>query len=276
MNPQVRSWFGPSIASVASHPTVRALIAKWSQISSERDPVLADFWHTADDKLTDSALLFIKGHEDYTYLHHGRYLQERIGFSMQGMNLSQLRTRLREQLFEIYDRCANEFELGYFQSFADFQQDVMLWGRITLPLRVSHSDQRVLLLVFCHPIEDKASVFRSLFERSHHAIIVASPLYDDKRCLLDAWIIGQNRPASLVTGVEEHTRDNLLLRSSPIFANDALWARLAAGLGDGPVSAIVTVNSRNVRYYLFAEMVGENLVVHLADQSQDGETFVID
>jgi hypothetical protein len=275
MNAQVRSWFGNAVPNVISHPSVRALVTKWLQISTERDPVLADFWHAADDKLMDSSILFMKGDDDYTYLHHGRYLQERIGFCMQGMNLSELRTRVREQLFEIYDHCTDKFELTYFQSFSDFQQDVMLWGRICLPLRLSHKDPRALLLLFCHPIEDKASVFRSLFERSQHAIIVASPIYDDQRNLQDAWIIGQNDPASKVTGVFEHARDDLLLRASPIFADEALWAYLGQGLATGAVTAKVRESASGARYHIFGEMVGEYLVFHLSEEKNADASFEI-
>lgn len=276
MNAQVRSWFGNAVPNVISHPTVRALVARWLQICSERDPVLADFWHVADDKLIDSSILLIKGANDYTYLHHGRYLQERIGFSMQGMNLSDLRTRVRGQLIEIYDRSTEAFELGYFQSFADFQQDVMLWGRICLPLRMSQSDDRVLLLLFCHPLEDKASVFRSLFERSHYAIVVASPIYDEHRNLQDAWIIGQNEPASRVTGVFEHARDDLLIRSVPMFADEALWAYVGQGLVNGSVSAKVRSRATGVRYHLFAEMVGEYVVLHLTEVNERDALFKVE
>lgn len=276
MSAQVRSWFGNAVPSVISHPSVRALAAKWHQICSERDPVLADFWHAADDKLTDSSILFMKGSNDYTYLHHGRYLQERIGFSMQGMNLSELRTRVREQLFDIYDRCANEFEMAYFQSFSDFRQDVMLWGRICLPLRLSRNDPRVLLLLFCHPLEDKASVFRSLFERSNYAIVVASPIYDEQRKLQDAWIIGQNERASGVTGVLEHARDDLLLRSSPMFSNDALWAYLSQGLSSGSVTAKVRKGDTGLQYHVFAEMLGEYVVFHLSEENPADASFAIE
>lgn len=276
MNAQVRKWFGNSVPNVVSHPSVRALMAKWLQICSDRDPVLADFWHLADDKLIDSSILFIKSENDYTYLHHGRYLQERIGFSMQGMNLSDLRTRVRGQLIEIYDHCTDAFELGYFQSFADFQQDVMLWGRLCLPLRMGQNDPRVLLLLFCHALEDKASIFRSLFERSHYAIVVASPIYDEHRNLQDAWIIGQNDPASRITGVFEHARDDLLIKSAPIFADEALWAYIGQGLANGSVSARVRSRTSDLRYHLFAEMVGEYVVFHLTEENPRDASFEVE
>jgi hypothetical protein len=276
MSAQVRSWFGNAVPNVISHPSVRALAARWHQICSERDPVLADFWHSADDKLMDSSILLLKGNNDYTYLHHGHYLQERIGFSMQGLNLSELRTRVREQLFDIYDRCANEFEMAYFHSFSDFRQDVMLWGRICLPLRVSQGDPRVLLLLFCHPIEDKASVFRSLFERSNSAIIVTAPIYDEHRTLQDAWIIGQNDPASSVTGVLEHAHDNLLLRSSPLFSDGALWTHLSDGLASGSVTAKVKQSASGAYFHIFAEMLGEYVVFHLSEENSADASFEIE
>ena len=61
MSAQVRSWFGKAVPNVISHPSVRAFVAKWLQIRSERDPVLADFWHSADEGLMDSSILFMKG-----------------------------------------------------------------------------------------------------------------------------------------------------------------------------------------------------------------------
>jgi hypothetical protein len=275
MSAEVRSWFGKAVPNVITHPTVRALVMKWMQIRSERMPVLADFWNSPDDKLLDSSILFIKGEGDYTYLHQGRHLQARIGFTMQGLNLSELRTRVRDELFEIYDRCAEDFEIGYLQSFADFQQDVMLWGRVCLPLQMSENDDRILVLLFCHAIDDKASVFRSLFENSRYPIAVAFPIYDDTRNLQDAWIIAQNEAASSLTGVFEHARDDLLLRSSPIFADEKLWAYLATGLADGYASATVVSKKNGSRHYLFAETVGEYIVLHLAQHSLLDATFEV-
>ena len=63
--------------SVVSHPAVRSLAEKWFQIKTERDPNLADFWHNADEAFVDNTILLLKGETDYTYLHHGRALQQR-------------------------------------------------------------------------------------------------------------------------------------------------------------------------------------------------------
>jgi hypothetical protein len=152
----------------------------------------------------------------------------------------------------------------------------MLWGRICLPLRVSRGDSRVLLLLFCHPIEDKASVFRSLFERSNSAIIVTAPIYDEHRTLQDAWIIGQNGPASSVTGVFEHARDNLLIRSSPIFSDGALWAYLGEGLASGSVTAKVKKSTSGAHFHIFAEMLGEYIVFHLSEENAADASFEIE
>lgn len=275
MSAEVRSWSGPAVANVATHPGVRALVAKWLQIRAEREPLLADFWNEADPQLMDSALLFLKLEDDYTYLHHGRHLRERVGFSMQGLTLQRLRTRVREQLITLYDRATSEFDLVYFQSFADFAQDVVLWGRLCLPLRMKEGDDRVVLLVFCHLIEDKASLFRTLFTHSRYGIIVASPIYDAKRRIDDAWIISQNKAAIPITGISDHTSDDLMLRAGPVFSDDALWRHFAEKIGSGMVSADITVSTSGSRYIASGELIEDYLVFHFAEQTPSDHCFVI-
>lgn len=276
MSHQVKSWFGASVPNVAAHPAVRALATKWLQIKTERDPVLADFWHYAEDTLVNSSILFIKGESDYTYLHHGRLLRDRIGFSMQGLALSELRTRVRDQLIEIYDRAANEFTIAYFQSFADFQQEVMLWGRLCLPLRLSASDPRTVILLYCHAIEDKASIFRALFERSQSGGVIAAPVRDDQGTMVDAWIIAQNAEAGNITGVREHVTDDLLLRSTAIFGRDDLWAHLITHLDHGATVATVNDPARELSISVYAEMVDEYLVLRLTRIQSTESVFLID
>ncbi len=272
---QVKSWFGSGIQVVASHPAVQALAAKWFQIRSERDPVLGDFWNDAPDALVNNAILFLRGEHDYTYLHHGRSLRDRIGFSMQGLQLSQLRTRVRSELHAIYDHCALDFEPAYFQSFADFQHDVILWGRLCLPLRVSADDERVALLLYCHPIDDKASMFRALFEHSSVAILVAAPVRDELGALVDAWIIAENEQAAQVTGLREHATANLLLRNLPLFAADDLWTHLTMGLDTGAVRAGVTDRIGGRSYTIEAEAVNEYIVLRLLETTGQEAVFTI-
>ncbi len=273
---QVKSWFGPGVQTVASHAAVQALAGKWLQIRGERDPCLEDFWHDPPEALVNYTILFLKGEQDYTYMHHGRALRERIGFSMQGLRLGQLRTRVRAELQAIYDRSTSRFEPAYFQSFADFQQDVILWGRLCLPLRISADDQRVALLIYCHPIEDKASMFRALFEHSATAILIATAVRDELGAMVDAWIIAENEGAARMTGVREHASANLLLRGLPMFASDELWHHLATGLENGVVSALVTDKAQGRTLRVDAEAVSDYVVLRLEENATAPPSFTIE
>lgn len=272
---QVRSWFGPGVQSVATHQAVLALAGKWLQIQAEREPMLSDFWHDPPEALTSYSILFLKGQDDYTYLHHGRALRDRIGFSMQGLRLGELRTRVRAELEAIYDRSSANFEPAYFQSFADFQQDVILWGRLCLPLRISADDPRTALLVFCHPIEDKTSLFRSLFDHSAAAVIVAAPVRDELGAIVDGWIIAENERAGRLTGEVEHATATLLLRGLPIFASDELWAHLAGGLEAGPTSATLTDRAGSRSFLIEAEAVKDYVVLRVVESVGQPAAFTV-
>jgi hypothetical protein len=272
---QVKSWFGASVQAVASHPAVQALAMKWLQIKTERDPCLADFWHNPDEAFTNNTILFLKGERDFTYLHHGRYLRDRIGFSMQGLQLGALRTKVRGALMEIYDRSSAGMELAYFQSFADFQQDVVLWGRLCLPLRISEDDPRVAILLYCHPIEDKASIARTVFERSSIGIIIATPIKDDGGRIEDAWVVAQNEHAGEVTGIEDHASADLLLRHTPLFGREEVWEHLTRGLEQHATVAVVTDKVRNLTLNLSLELLGEYLVARIMPVERPRE-FVIE
>ncbi|TVR10487.1 MAG: hypothetical protein EA385_03825 [Salinarimonadaceae bacterium] len=276
MGAEVRSWFGPAVANVVVHPALGALLMKWMQIRAERDPVLADFWQGADTQLADYSVLFLKGEADYTYLHHGRYLSERVGFSMQGQRLSELRTRVRAELTAAYDRCTSEFDIGYIQSFADFAQDSVLWGRLCLPLRMHVDDPRILLLSVCHKIEDKVSIFRKVYEESRNPVVVASPVRDASRQIENAWIIGQNEPAAVITGVYDHAHDDLMLRSGPVFSDERLWRHFARALPAGPVGARVKIATTGEIYLVFGEFTDDFIVFHMFQCPEGPPTFDID
>jgi len=272
---QVKSWYGTAAANVVSHEAVRALAQKWFQIRTERDPILADFWHNAEPAFVDNTILLIKGEADYTYLHHGRSLQQKIGFSMQGLRLSELRTKVRTTLMEIYDRTTADFMLCYFQSFADFQQDVVLWGRLALPVRLSVEDRRAAIVLYCHPIEDKASIYKALFERSNSGIVIAAPIKNEAGDIVDAWIIAQNERAAEVTDVTDHATADLLLRSARIFARDDLWSYVTAGLGERISVATLSDRTRGTVFNLYTELVDEYLVLRLTAVAPANESFVI-
>jgi hypothetical protein len=276
MTHQVKSWFGAEVPGAVSHPTGQALTAKWMQIKSERDPVLADFWHEADDALVERSILFLKSNEDYVYLHHGAYLRARIGFSMQGRSLSELRTRIRPSLMEIYDRSTNELIVAYLLSFADFMHDVVLWGRLVMPLRLSATDSRVALLVYCQPIADKPTILRALFERSHVSTIIATPIKDDAGAVIDGWIVAINDEGSRLTGVVEHATGDLLLRHIPLFARDDLWAYLMERLPHQVATATVSDRSKGQTLNLQVEWLDDYIVVRATPLAETGDVFLID
>jgi hypothetical protein len=273
---QVKSWYGASVPNVVSHPAVRSLAENWFQIKTERDPCLADFWHNADDAFIDNTILLLKGDTDYTYLHHGRSLQQRIGFSMQGLRLTELRTKIRATLMEIYDRAAREFNLCYFESFADFQQDVVLWGRLCLPIRLSTDDSRVAILLYCHPVEDKASIYRTLFEKSLGGIVIAAPVKNETGTIVDAWVIAQNEPGSQLTGIYDHARSDLLLRHGRIFARDDIWNYITGGIGQRTTVATLSDPTQGITIAITTELVDEYLVLRMTYVSSTNKTFLID
>lgn len=270
---QVKSWFGATVPGVADDPAVRSLSAKWLQINAEREPTLADFWHEPDQAFADQIILFLKGETDYTYLHHGRYMVDRIGFSMQGRRLGELRTRIRPQLMEIYDRCSTEFVLTYFQSFADFQQDVILWGRLCLPLRLSTDDRRAALLVYCHPIEDKQSLLRTLFERTDAGFLVAMAIRDEGGEVVDGWVVARNDEASRLTGIGEHAASELLLRQLPLFRRDDLWTHLVENMRGRVAFATLSDPERGISLQLEGKLIDRYLVLRLTAQPETPKIF---
>jgi hypothetical protein len=276
MTHQVKSWYGAIVPNVASHPAIRSLVEKWLQIKTERDPCLADFWHDADEAFFDNTILLLKGETDYTYLHHGRALQQRIGFSMQGLRLSELRTKVRATLMEIYDRSASDFMLCYFQSFSDFQQDVVLWGRLGLPVRLSSEDRRAAIILYCHPVEDKASIYKALVEHSNSGVVIAAPVKNEAGEIVDAWIIAQNEQAGQITGVYEHATADLLLRNARIFRRQDIWDYMTGGLGCRPTVATISDQTQGATINLYAELIDEYLVLRMTHVAPVNDTFLID
>jgi hypothetical protein len=272
---QVKTWFGTSVPGVADDPAVRSLAAKWLQVHAEREPTLADFWHEPDQAFADRAIVFLKGEADYTYLHHGRFLVDRIGFSMQGRRLGELRTRIRPQLLEIYDRCTRDFALTYFQSYADFQQDVILWGRLCLPLRISSDDQRTAILVYCHPIVDKQEMFRALFERTSAGILLAMAIRDERGRIADGWILARNNEATRLAGVGEHAQADLLLRQIPLFRRDDLWNHLVDNMQGRVAFATLTDAAGNLTLQLEGKLIEPYIVMRLIVLPDTARVFSI-
>lgn len=276
MTHQVRSWFGTDVPGTVSHPTGQSLTAKWLQIKAERDPTLADFWHQTDDSFLKRSILFLKSERDYIYLHHGAFLRRRVGFSMQGRSLSELRTRLRAPLIAVYDRSADAFTLAYLLSFSDFVHDVVLWGRLVLPLRLSATDPRVALLIYCQPIADKPTILRTLFERTHASTIIATPIKNDAGAIVDGWIVALNDEARRFAGVVEHAPGELLLRHIPLFARDDLWGYLMERLPGQVATATVSHRTTAETLNLQVEWLDDYIVVRAMPITETGDVFLID
>jgi hypothetical protein len=275
MTHQLKSWFGAEVPGALPHSTGQALAAKWMQIRTERDPTLADFWHDADEAFVERSILFLKSEDDYVYLHHGAYLRGRIGFSMQGRSLSELRTRIRAALTESYDRSTTDFTLAYLLSFGDFTHDVVLWSRLVMPLRLSAADPRVALLVYCQPIADKPTILRALFERTRASTIIAMPVQNEAGRTIDGWIVALNDEASRFTGIEHATGD-LLLRNIPLFARDDLWAYLMERLPHGVASATVSDRGKGQTLNLQVEGLDEYIVIRATPLAETGDVFLVD
>lgn len=276
MTHEVKSWFGAAVPGTVSNRTGQSLTAKWLQIKSERDPTLADFWHQTEEAFVDHSILFLTSGRDFIYLHHGAYLRERIGFSMQGRVLSELRTRIRPRLTEIYSRSAREFIPAYFLSFADFVHDVVLWGRLVLPLRLSVNDANVALLVYCQPIADKPTILKALFERTHASTIIAMPITNEAGAIVDGWIVALNDEARRFTGVVEHATSDLLLRHIPLFARDDLWAYVMERLPRQVATATVSDRRKGETLNLQVEWLEDYIVIRAIPIADTGDVFLFD
>lgn len=271
-----RDWFGRHVVNIVSPTALSALAAKWLQLKSEREPVLADFWNSPSSEFCDHSVLVMKDEDgDYTYLHQGRSLYEQVGFSIQGRKLSELRTNSRAALKNVFDQCVESFDIGYTHIVMDFSHDTMLWGILCLPLRLHPNDGRMALLGVCHLLRDKASVFQSVYDATKDPMIVAYPIFDQRRRIEDAWIIGQNEAAAAVTGGRVPACDRLRLRSGPIFADERLWRFFAERLPLGPTSARARLPSSGIEYLLRAELTGDVIVFHFSAAVETEAVFEI-
>jgi hypothetical protein len=152
----------------------------------------------------------------------------------------------------------------------------MLWGRLCMPLRISTDDDRIVVLLYCHPIEDKNSIFKSLFERSNSGTVIAAPVKNEKGLIVDAWIVAQNEQASRITGIREYGAADLLLRRTALFARDDLWDYLIDGLGNHAAAATLSDRSRGITLNLFAEIIDEYLVLRMTYVGEPSDVFLID
>jgi hypothetical protein len=138
----------------------------------------------------------------------------------------------------------------------------VLWGRLCLPLRLSPEDDRVAVLLYCHPIEDKASIYRTLFEHSNSGIIIAAPIKNEAGDIVNAWLIAQNNLAAEMARVVEND-DELLMRSYGFFSRDDVWRHVTSGVEASPKMVVLNDLERGVMINVYAELVDEYLAVRL-------------
>ncbi len=113
------------------------------------------------------------------------------------------------------------------------------------PIRLSSDDDRVGILLYCHPVEDKASIYKTLFENSLTGIVIAAPVKNEVGTIVDAWVIAQNEPASQLTGVYDHATSDLLLRHGRVFARDDIWTYITEGVGQR--TTVATLSDASAR-----------------------------
>jgi hypothetical protein len=274
MSYHVKTWFGPMPGEV-DYPAIRSIAEKWFQIRAEREPCLADFWHDADETFLANAILLIKHDNDYTYVHQGRVVQKQLGFSMQGLRMSQLRTKVRDTLFDIYNTSVERFLPCYFQFFADFHQNAVLWGRLCIPLRLAQNDPGTAILLYCHSIEDKSSMYKSVFENSDMGIMIAAPFRNEHGEIVNAMIVAQNERAGCMTGVHDHVGADLMLRHLRLFERDDIWAHMIQGIGEG-ITSITLSNGQGFTIHIQTELLNSYLVLRMVHPVPQNATFEIE
>ena len=218
MSYQVKSWFGAAVPSVVSHPAVRSLAEKWFQITTERDPCLSDFWHNADDAFLDNAILLLKGETDYTYLHHGRALQQRSASPCRACGWpicapGCARPSWRSTTAAPASSCSPTSSPSRISSRRSSCGDASCSR-----CGSSSDDARPAIVLYCHPIDDKASAFKTLFEKSRSGIVIAAPVKNETGDIVDAWIIAQNEQARHLTGVYDPARPIFCCAAAASFA----------------------------------------------------------
>lgn len=274
---QVKDWYGSTIAKVATNETVRALASQWQHIRAERDPLLEDFWHKPQSGIADHAIVLQKGRRDYTYFHHGKALQEKIGFGMQGKTLSELRTPLQRRMREVFDRCTTDFAPAYFQCFDEYESTGTLWGYLCLPVLTSEDIDVMSVVIYCHFIEDKPSIFRSLFDRSSSAVIVAEPIRNQFGQIENAWIVSRNEAGDKYCRNAATDSYEVLLKATHLFSLRDVWDVVVEAAPRG-------VNHIEIRpkdpskpwLQVTVETIDERIVLRISEVEHAARTLALD
>lgn len=274
---QVKDWYGSTVWKVANNETVRALAQQWQHIRAERDPLVEDFWHKPQAGIADHAILLQKGLRDYTYFHHGKALQEKVGFGMQGKTLSELRSPIQRRMREVFDRCTKEFEPAYFQCFDEYERNGTLWGYLCLPVITSRDIDALSIVIFCHFIEDKPTIFRSLFDRSGSAIIVAEPIPNQFGQIEDAWIVSRNELGDRYCRNHATGAFEVSLRATRLFNLPHVWEAVVESAPRG-VSHIQIAHRdpSKPKLQVAAEMIDERLVLRISEIAEVSATVTMD
>ncbi|MGU3659176.1 hypothetical protein [Methylobacterium fujisawaense] len=274
---QVKDWYGATIAKVATHETVRALASQWQHIRDEREPLLEDFWHKPQSGIADHAIVLQKGLKDYTYFHHGKALQEKIGFGMQGKTLSELRTPIQRRMREVFDRCTADYVPAYFQCFDEYEAAGTLWGYLCLPVRTSSDIETMSLVIYCHFIEDKPSIFRSLFDRSSSAVIVAEPIPNQFGQIENAWIVSRNERGDRYCRNAATDSYEVLLRGTHLFSIPNVWEAVVEAAPRG-VSHIQIQPREPTKPSLqvTVEMIDERIVLRITESDHAPRMLSLD
>lgn len=275
---QVKDWYGTTVSKVANNETVRALASQWQHIRAEREPLIEDFWHKPQSGIADHAIVLQKGQRDYTYFHHGKALQEKVGFGMQGKTLSELRSPIQRRMREVFDRCTADFEPAYFQCFDEYERNGTLWGYLCLPVVTSSDIDTLSIVIYCHFIEDKPSVFRSLFDRSGSAIIVTEPIPNQFGQIEDAWIVSRNEKGDQYCRNHATGAFEVSLRSTYLFNLPNVWEAVVETAPRGGVSHIQIVprDHSKPKLQVSAEVIDERLVLRISEVAHISATVTMD
>lgn len=274
---QVKDWYGSTIAKVATNETVRALSSQWQHIRAERAPLLEDFWHKPQSGIADHAIVLQKGRKDYTYFHHGKALQEKIGFGMQGKTLSELRTPIQRRMREVFDRCTAEDVPAYFQCFDEYEATGTLWGYLCLPVQTSEDIDVMSIVIFCHFIEDKPSIFRSLFDRSSSAVIVIEPIRNKFGQIENAWIVSRNESGDKYCRNAATGSYEVMLRETHLFSKPGVWeAVFDAGPRGISQFEISSKDPSKPLLLVAVETIDERIVMRISEVEHASRTLALD
>jgi hypothetical protein len=202
---------GGSIPRELASGAMEFLWAKWRALNATGSLSLQRLTEESSHELRSNSTYMLSAGDDFVFMYVGEAIQAAAGTNRTGQLASKSDNPIARDLLAAYRQAARTLAPSFVR-FSGARNGRRIWQGLILPIKLAPGT--VLLVCYSELVSHHSEVCEHLFQTSHDAMLIASPIANEAGDVTDGWIVMMNDAARDLLGFRDSI-GNLRLRHLP-------------------------------------------------------------